>query len=372
LWYVQEVEGFRTDVRVVNLSLLSSDWYMRQMLEKVNDADALPINIDPEKFKDGVRDVIYYQDFKIPGYANVQDLLQIMLSDDQNNKAQMQSGEWVNLLPTKNMQLVVDKDAVIKNNVVPKEWEHAIVDTMKWNYSMNYVSRAELSLLAILANNDWKRPVYFTTTTPETNYIGLDKYLVSEGFALKLMPINIDLVVEGEDGQVMDVNSVYDKIMNKYSWGNIANSKYLDPDSYRYLSLYVSGIFGETAQNLIHEGKMQEARNVVNNAYENMPKRTYQMSEPMSYILLVDAMYKTGETAKAREVALRNLQYIKEYMHYYTSNKRNTNLVNERNVRMALVGLQRYKMLADEYKDVEVQKLADELLTKYSYFFGPQ
>ncbi len=373
LWYAQEVEGIRTDVRVVNLSLLSSDWYMRQMLEKVNDADALPINIDPEKFKDGVRDVIYYQDFQIPGYVDVQDLLKIMLSDDQNNKAQLQSGEWVNLLPTKNMQLHINKESVKSNNVVPKEWEHAIVDTMKWNYSMNYVSRAELSLLAILAENDWKRPVYFTTTTPETNYIGLDKYLVTEGFALKLMPIDIDLVVEDSEGQqLMDVNTVYNNIMNKYSWGNIAKAKYIDPDSYRYLSLYVSGIFGETAQNLIQLGKIEEARNVVNNAYENMPKRTYQMSEPMSYIMLVDAMYKTGEQAKATEVSLRNINYIKEYMHYYTSNPKNRNLANERNVRLGLIALQRYKLLAEEYKDVEVQKAVDELLNKYSYFFGPQ
>ncbi len=370
LWYVQEVEGFRKDVRVVNLSLLSSDWYMRQMLEKVNDADALPIDIDPEKFKDGVRDVIYYQDFQIPGYVDVQDLLKIMLSDDQNNKAQLQGGDWVNLLPTKNMQLQVNKESVKGNNVVPKEWEHAIVDTMKWNYSMNYVSRAELSLLAILANNDWKRPVYFTTTTPETNYIGLDKYLVSEGFALKLMPVNVDAIAENVEGQLMDVNKVYDNIVNKYTWGNIANAKYLDPDSYRYLSMYVSGIFGETAHNLLQAGKVEEARKVVNNAYENMPKRTFQMAEPMSYVMLVDAMYKTGETAKAKEVSLRNLNYIKEYMHYYTSNPKNKNLANERNVRLGLFGLQRYKMLADEYKDADVQKSADELLTKYSYFFG--
>lgn len=372
LWYVQEVEGFRTDVRVVNLSLLSSDWYMRQMLEKVNDADALPINIDPEQFKDGVRDVIYYQDYQIPGYVNIQDLLKIMLSDDPNNKLQMQSGEWVNLLPTKNMQLLVDKEQVIANNVVPKEWEHAIVDTMQWNYSMNYVSRAELSLLAILVNNDWKRPVYFTTTTPETNYIGLDKYLVSEGFALRLMPINIELLeqVEIGAGQVMNVNTVYDNIMNKYSWGNIANSKYLDPDSYRYLSLYVSSIFGEAAQNLLQAGKNEEARKVVLNAYENMPNRTFQISEPMSYVLLVDAMYRTGEAALARELSLRNLEYIKQYMRYYTSNTKIKNLGNDRNVRLALFGLQRFKMLADEHQDKEVQKVSDELFAQYGYFFG--
>ncbi|WP_246032785.1 glycosyltransferase family 117 protein [Sphingobacterium yanglingense] len=373
LWYVQEVEGFRTDVRVVNLSLLSSDWYMRQMLEKVNDADALPIDIDPEKFKDGVRDVIYYQDFQIPGHIEVRDLLDVMLSDNAQNKVQLQGGEWVNLLPTKNMKLTVDKNAVLANKVVPKGWEDAIVDTMEWTYSMNYVSRAELSIMAMLANNNWKRPIYFTSTTPEVNYIGLDKYLVSEGFAMRLMPINTGSN-ESEEGfaPVTDVDGVYNTIINKYKWGNMSGSSYLDPDSYRYISLYVSSIFGETAQNLLHEGKKEEARKVVVNAYENMPKRTFQMSEPMSYVLLVDAMYKTGESAKAKEIALRNLTFIGENMRYYTSNKLLTNLGSERNVRLGLMGLQRYKMIADESKDPDVQKAVDGLMKEFGYFFGGQ
>lgn len=374
LWYVQEVEGFRTDVRVVNLSLLSSDWYMRQMLEKVNNADALPIHIDPEKFKDGVRDVIYYQDFQVPGHVEVKNLLDVMLSDNAQNKVQLQSGDWVNLLPTKNMKLTVDRNAVLANNVVPKAWESAIVDTMQWTYSMNYVSRAELSLMAILANNNWKRPIYFTTTTPEVNYIGLDKYLVSEGFAMRLMPINMGDSTASEEGYapVSDVDGIYNQIVNKYQWGNLGHSKYLDPDSYRYISLYVSSIFGETAQNLLHEGKKEEARKVVLNAYENMPKKTYQMSEPMSYVLLVDAMYKSGESAKAKEVALRNLTFIGENMRYYTSNKLITNLGSERNVRLGLMGLQRYKMMADEVKDNDVKKSVDALLKEFGYFFGEQ
>ncbi|MCA5004400.1 DUF2723 domain-containing protein [Sphingobacterium sp. WQ 366] len=371
LWYLQEVEGIRTDVRVVNLSLLSSDWYMRQMMKKVNDADALPINIDPEKIKDGVRDVIYYYDYNIPGNIEVSDALQVMLSDDAENKMQTQSGESVNILPTKNLKLNIDKQAVLANNAVPTMFKDSIADSLSFVYPMGYVSRAELSVLSVLANNNWKRPIYFTTTTPQQYYLGLDKYLISEGFALRLIPVDTK-VQDAEQGAIQDTDSVYDKIMNKYKWGNIGNAKYLDPDTYRYLTFYLSSIFGETAQNLLNDGKKKEAHNVVMKAYDNLPKRIFQMSEAMSYIPLLDAMYQTGESAKAKEIALRNLSYIKDNMQYFEGNQYIKDISAERNVRLALVGMQRIKMLAEQYKDADVKKASDELWKKYGYFFGEE
>src|SRR5699024_7395663 len=220
LWYAQEVEGFRTDVRVVNLSLLGSDWYMKQMMKKVNDADALPLNIDPDKIKDGVRDVIYYQDRGIDHHVDIEDLLKVMLSDNPSNQAQLQTGDFVNILPAKKMRFKVDKEQVIKNKVVPAEWNDSIADVMEWEYNQNHVTRAELSILSLLANNDWERPIYFTITTPETSYIGLDKYLVSEGFALRLMPVDMGLE-EGEPASIINTEASYKNIMNNYSWGNI-------------------------------------------------------------------------------------------------------------------------------------------------------
>ncbi|NGM63608.1 DUF2723 domain-containing protein [Sphingobacterium sp. SGG-5] len=366
LWYVQEVEGFRTDVRVVNLSLLSSDWYMRQMLEKVNDADALPINIDPEKFKDGVRDVIYYQDMQIPGYVNISDLLTIMLSDNQQNMAQLQSGEYVNLLPTKKFQLPVDRDAVMANHVVPEEWTDSIVDTMQWDYSLNYVSRAELSMLAILVNNNWKRPVYFTTTTPDENNMGLGKYLVSEGFAMRLMPVETGLKPE-EYGGIANTEAIYNSIINKYQWGNISKAKYLDPDSYRYISLYVSSIFGETAQALLEDGRKEDAHKVVLNAYENMPKKTYQMSEPMSYTILLDAMYQVGEKEKAQEIIRRHAKFIGENLRYYMAVAQTKSNQEVRNIRMGLSGLIRLQQVANTYNDAELKPELEKLVNEFSF-----
>lgn len=368
LWYVQEVEGFRTDVRVVNLSLLSADWYMRQMMKKVNDADALPINIDPELVKDGVRDVIYYQDYNIPGYIPVQDLLKVMLSDNPQNKAQLQSGEFVNVLPTKKMELAVDKQAILANHVVPKEWESAIVDTMRWTYSQNYVSRAELSMLAILANNNWERPIYYTITTPESNYMGLDRYLVNEGFAYRLMPVDFGLK-EGDPSTIENVDQIYDNVMNKFSWGNIGNASYIDPDSYRYISMYVGSIYGQSAQQLLSAGETDKAKKLVLDAYENMPKRAFLMSEVMGYVPLLGAMYDVGETAKANEITQRNLTFIRENMTYYEAVAQTKSNVEYQNMRFGLASIQRYKQLLDEVNQPELQKQIDGLYNSYRHYF---
>lgn len=368
LWYAQEVEGIRTDVRVVNLSLLSADWYMRQMMHKVNDADALPINIDPELVKDGVRDVIYYQDYQIPGYVPVQDLLAVMLSDNPQNKAQLQSGDYVNLLPTKKMELAVDKQAVLANKVVPKEWEDAVIDTMRWTYSQNHVSRAELSILSILANNNWERPVYFTITTPEENYMGLDRFLVREGFAYRLMPVDFGLK-EGDQSVIENVDQTYDNIMNKFSWGNIGNASYIDPDSYRYISMYVGMIYGQTAQQLLAAGENDKAKKLVLDAYENMPKRTFLLSDAMSYTSLIDAMYKVGETAKADEIAGRNLKFIRENLTYYEAISRDKGRMEQRNMYSGLNAIRRYKDLMDRSGSPAMKKEVDALYDSYKHYF---
>lgn len=368
LWYVQEVEGFRTDVRVVNLSLLSSDWYMKQMMQKVNNADALPMNIDPEKIKDGVRDIIYYQDAGIPGYVNVKDLLTIMLSDDPQYQAQLQSGEMVNYLPTKKMFLPVDKQAVLANKVVPQDWNEAITDSLVWTYNKNIVSRAELAMMAVIANNNWKRPVYFTITVPDDNYMGLDRYLVSEGFALRLMPVDMG-IKEGGGRALIDPAAVYNNVLNKFKWGNIANASYIDPDSYRYISLYVGSIYGDAISRLEAQGKMAEAKNLALDAYKNMPKRVYGMPETLSYWTVIEALYKTGEKQKADEILSRNLKFIKENIAYYQAIAETKPDLEGRNIQYGFYALSRYKdILATQGNNPlakEVDGLINQLTQQY-------
>ena len=126
LWYMQEVEGLRPDVRVLNYGYLSSDWYVKQALTDMNASKALPLGFSYDKVKRGLRDGIQVMDMGVEGYTDVQTLLDIMLSDSQQNMLQTQSGEYVNVMPTKKLQLKIDRDAIVRHKAVPQAWEHAI------------------------------------------------------------------------------------------------------------------------------------------------------------------------------------------------------------------------------------------------------
>ncbi|RQP07791.1 MAG: DUF2723 domain-containing protein [Parapedobacter sp.] len=369
LWYLQEVEGVRTDVRVVNLSLLGMDWAVRQMKLPINDAPALPITMEDRQFTKGTRDYLYYHDYGIQDSVDLEKILALLLSDNPADQLEYADGSRRNFLPTKHFKLTVDKQQVAENKVVPEKWQGAIVDTMEWTYSQNGVTRAELALMDILVHNQWKRPIYFAFTVPESQRLGLDTYLVSEGFALRLMPVNAQDDPEVRE-RLVNTDAVYEAIMHRFAWGNMNRSNYLDPTSRAMVGETIK-IFSDTAEMLIAEGNIDAAKNIVNRATEVLPAKIYQPDIAVRYPVLADQLYTLGETEKANALVGRNLKFLEEQMAYYAAIAETQSLTQAEmmGIRNSLFALQQFSGSAGAHGQTAQYEQLQTVFDKYRKLF---
>ncbi|MDB5031724.1 DUF2723 domain-containing protein [Mucilaginibacter sp.] len=347
LWYDQEVENIRPDVRLVNLSLFTGDWYIHQMQRKMNDADALPITMPFDKYKDGVRDVIYFRDSKIPGYVEVKDVFDFISSDDQRTMTQYQSGEIANYLPTKNFKISINADEIIKNGVVPASQRSMIVDTMKWKYTSNYVMKDNLAMLDILAHNNWKRPICFAITVGNENLIGLQPYLYKEGFVYHLMPLKVDTAVRD---QASKINSVvmYNNMMNKFKFGNYKTARYLDHESTTMFYPVMVSTFLDLMQGLIRENHSDLALKALHKYDSVMPDLNIDMRTSGTKFFIAQTAYQLHDLALGSKYITNIDNYITDQLdYYYTQLTTNSNTFSPRD---AQIGVQLINAMADEAK----------------------
>ncbi|MEJ7692046.1 DUF2723 domain-containing protein [Daejeonella sp.] len=364
LWYAQEVENIRPDVRVVNLSLLGTDWYIRQMKKKVNQADALPITMADEKFVQGVRDVMGYQDYQVQGNVELKNLFDILTSEDEADKATYQDGSKENFLPTKNFKITVDPAQVTASKTVPSEYLGLLAPSIDWSYNKNYVTKTELALIDILAHNDWKRPIYFAITVPSDNYIGLDNYLYNEGFAYRLLPLKPQVAdsAAGEKPDLTNTDAMYTNMMTKFKWGNMKNASYLDPESLR-MSFTIINHFNILAENLYKQGKIEEARKALLKCIAVVPDNNYSLNFTIRKFYMADLLYKVKEPAKANELITNTAEYIEDQLTYLSAIAETKENLNVREMQLGMYVIAEMVKLTAQNNQADLNK---KLQARYS------
>lgn len=333
LWYIQEVEHVRPDVRLVNLSLFDAEWYINGMKRTQNASAPLPISMKESQYVKGTRDVMYYQDYKIEGDVELKNILDLLLSDNPEDMVQMQDGSKENFMPTKNLRLSINKADVLRNKVVALKDSASIADALTWTYNKNLVTKGTLAMFDILVHNNWERPIYFTSGMPPEQFNGLNKYLYNEGLILRLMPLQADTT---RQGQPANPEALYENLVNRFAWGNLKGSKYLDTESQRQVST-LTNIFNTAVESLIDGGKTEQAKTVVDRYFDVMPGEIHSMFGAAGKYILGENLYVLGDRKKASVLIRQSANYIEKELIYVADVSTSKNsFVGGQNVQLGL------------------------------------
>ncbi|KLT66245.1 DUF2723 domain-containing protein [Pedobacter sp. BMA] len=373
VWYAQEVENIRPDVRVVNLSLFTADWYIDGMKKKQNESAPLPISMKPEQYVEGTRDIMYYQDYKISQHIELKEILDILLSENDEDKVVMNDGSKYNVLPTKKLKITVNPKQVLDTGTVPKEDAGKIADSIQWTYDSDYVTKGTLALFDILTHNDWKRPIYFTGAMPDAQYIGLTKYLYTEGLNKRLLPLKPNPDVT-EDFDRVNAKPLYKNLMQVYGYGNIKHANHLDRQSADDVN-YISTMFNSLLTSLINEGKLSESKKVARRYFEVIPDKFYTMRQVMSTYYFTENLYRMNDLNSANALINKSADHINKELNYLTeSSETDKRLVSEQNIRFYLAYLGQMVKLTEAFKQNEMSKKLEKqyngFITRLTPFAG--
>lgn len=324
LWYMQEVEGFRTDVRIINMSLLGIDWYIEQLKYKINDAMPVPMVWDKEHFVGDRRNYMrYVKSPQIPTsrYFNLKEICDFMITDNPDAKVQMSDGSRENYIPSKNFFIpsMSKEELVAKKLAAPKDTAR-ISTEVKFTFPKDIAYKddiATLNIVAAIASEGWERPIYFSGGLPGDNYIGMDEYMRLEGVVYRLLPYKMQdtgPAVPGEMGSV-NADKCYDLFMNTYDWGNAErNDVYFDEKNRLMFAAYRINS-GRIAMELDALGRNKEAKEVLDRVKNGISESSYHYDATAYYMAI--AYFNIGDKATGREMAMKLAKNASDEVNYY-------------------------------------------------------
>ena len=264
LWYAQEIEDYRTDVRICNTQLIFTDWYIDDMKRQAYESKPLPISFENARVKGDKLEQMPYKPLTENRWE-LKDLIKFINSEEEMTKVQMGNELFLDFFPTQKVRLTVDKAAVIKNKVVSEKYYDSIVPYIDFEIKTKTLTKNRLIMLDILANNNWERPIHFTGACfGDDDFIWLKDYLQLQGMVYQLVPIKTPVGENDSplDMGMLDTDKMYD-IMMAWDWGNSNHPNiYYDTETRRNSITYRSNA-GRLIEALINEGKKDKALKII-------------------------------------------------------------------------------------------------------------
>ena len=321
LWYAQEVEEFRPDVRIMNSSYLSGDWYIDQMKQAANKAQGVPFSLPRSKYVGDENNHLYIIP---PSYWGgnddeawyIQDAIDFVKSDEEYTKWDFGNNEKLDFLPTQHLILPVNKQNVLDAGIVKPEDEDLILDEIVFTIKKDHLLKSEMMLLDMLANFDWRRPICFTQVYVLDN-LGLLDYLQFDGFSYRLVPIRTPYYSSWDIGRI-DTELTYDLMMNKFRYGNLADEDVLVDyfTSYNMAASKTREGFARLAKALINEGDKDRARKVLEKGLEVYPIEKIRYSDANT-IPFIESYYLLGDNQMGDKMLRDYANHLMEHLNYY-------------------------------------------------------
>jgi hypothetical protein len=316
LWYAQEVQGIRRDVRVINSSLLGTDWYINQLRYKVNQSDPTDMILTEDQIQGSKRDqVVFNQNSGITDKPmNLYTMIKDYIGSDSAGKVlEGRDGSIANAFPTKKVFVPVDVNLVKQNGTVNAT--DSVVSQVEFEIPKNYLIKNDLAILALIAGNNWKRPIYFTSAG--AGDVGLDKYIRQDGLTYRFVPVL---------GSDVNNDWVVDKMMNKFAFGNCDKpGVYYDEENRRHLNT-IRLAYGSAALNLAQSGRKDDAKKMLEKCdkmmlQENFPYGMVSRFQQHNYtsMIMLQASYAAGDTVLAAKISKSLKKDLEQQLSYYAS-----------------------------------------------------
>jgi len=293
LWYAQEVEGHRTDVRVVVFSYYNTDWYIEQSMLKQNQSEPFKYTLTRDNYRQGgPNDVLYFTDLKIPS-MDLRQYLDLL----KKNYPQLRY-DRTNIVPSKVFTLDVDRNAVLAKGIIPKGMDSLVVDQMRLRLKGTTLEKKDLAFLDVLATNNWERPIYLNNTSMAQLNLDIRDYVVQEGNAYRVLPVRNN---RADRENLVDVESSYRKMLNDFGYRGLDNPKLYFNEDYRGFIQNHRGSLNSLAEALLDQGDIERGKEVLYFNLARMPDAVVKYD--ITTVSTVELLFLAGEKAKAAEIA---------------------------------------------------------------------
>jgi hypothetical protein len=354
---VQEVEGFRTDVRVIVLSYFDTDWYVKQMERPVNESAALDFTLDYDNYKKGTNDVLYVTERGLESLPLVEYLKLLKENSELLKLSSSRSSSDINTVPSRILTLPVNLEKIEKSGIIPDQFEDLKIPNLNIRIKGNYLTKGNLMLLDLIATNNWERPIYFNNTSLATIGFDMGNHVVMEGLTYRLLPIQ----KPDNQEELINTDVAYKNVMEDFAFRGMDNPDNYFDDEYRRFASNHRSVLNSIAIALLDEEDKERAADIMRLSLERLPGNAmpYDLASGQAVPVLFELEMNDEALGIIDQMSKRSV----EMLDFYQENDRPMD-------REASISMQMLRYFIPLLQEYGYEEKASQIQQEYERLFG--